>query len=101
MLAQQDKTKKFTGKTISCHGQFEKYIKQYLSVFTIGETEKYDLATNENSKYLLYRFNNWVNSVGTEKIKIRHSPIVKYNVGIREVKKKRHAIFARKNHRCD
>ena len=59
LLAQQDNTKKFIGKTISYYGQFEKYIKQYLS-------KKPDIATNKNFKYLLYRFND-VGILGIQK----------------------------------
>ena len=95
MLAQQDKTKIFIGKTISYHRQFEKYIKWYFSAFTKDETEKFDLAANKNSKYLLYRFNDWIDFLGAEKIKIRHSSTVYLKF------KKKDKIFGRKNYRWD
>ena len=81
LLAQQDNTKKFIGKTISYYGQFEKYIKQYLS-------KKPDIATNKNFKYLLYRFNDWIYSLDAEKIKIKDSSTVKDDVGILGIQKK-------------
>ena len=86
--AQQDNTKKFIGKTISYYGQFEKYIKQYLSAFTINEIEKSDIATIKNFKYLLYRFNDWIYSLDAEKIKIKDSSTVKDDVGILGIQKK-------------
>ena len=81
LLAQQDNTKKFIGKTISYYRQFEKYIKQYLS-------KKPDIATNKNFKYLLYRFNDWIYSLDAEKIKIKDSSTVKDDVGILGIQKK-------------
>ena len=88
LLAQQDESKKFIDKTISYHGQFEKYIKQDLSAFTVDEIDKYDFAINKNSKKLLYRFIYWIDSLGVEKIKIRHSSTVKEDAGVLEIQKK-------------
>ena len=52
LLAQQDETKKIIDKTTSYHRQFEKYINQYLSVFTIDKIEKVDLTIYKHSTYL-------------------------------------------------
>ena len=84
MITQKDETKKLIVKTISYHQAFENYIKQYLSEFTTGEQEKYNLTSNKNSKYLLYRFNDWIDSI---KIRIRHSSNVNDDVGIKEIQK--------------
>ena len=52
LLAQQGETKKIIDKTTSYHRQFEKYINQYLSVFTIDKIEKVDLTIYKHSTYL-------------------------------------------------
>ena len=80
--------RKFIGKTISYHQGFEKYIKQYLSAFTMDKQEKYVLTTNKDSKYLLCRFNDWINYLGAEKIRIRHSSTVNDDVRIKEIQKR-------------
>ena len=71
-FAQQDETKKNIPKRIAYHHSFEKYIKSYLPSFLIEEAEKFDLYANKNSKYLLYKFNDWIESLGAEKLLIRH-----------------------------
>ena len=59
-----------------------------LSAFTTDKQEKYDLTKNKNSKYLLYRSNDWIDSLGAEKIRIRHSSTVNNDVVIKEIQKK-------------
>ena len=73
LLVQQDKTKQFNPKRISYHYSFKRYMKQFLPAFSLEESKKYDLPTNKNSKYLLYKFNNCIESLNAEKIKTRHS----------------------------
>ena len=73
VLAQQDESKQVMPKRISYHYSFDKYIKKYLPSFSIGEGEELDLLSDKNSKYLLYKFNDCIESLGAEKILIRHS----------------------------
>ena len=73
VLAQQDESKQVMLKRIFYHYSFEKYIKKYLPSFSIGEAEELDLLSDKNSKYLLYKFNDCIESLGAEKILIRHS----------------------------
>ena len=68
VLAQQDESKQVMPKRISYHYSFEKYIKKYLPSFSIGEGEELDLLSDKNSKYLLYKFNDCIESLGAEKI---------------------------------
>ena len=71
LLAQQDETKAIIPKLIAYHYNFEKYIKNYLPSFSVDEIEKFDLFANRNSKYLLYKFNYWIESLqGVEKLTI-------------------------------
>ena len=63
-------------------------MKQFLPAFSQEESEKYDLLANKNSKYLLYKFNNWTESLNAEKIKIRHSSKVKDDIGLITIEEK-------------
>ena len=63
LLAQQDETKAIIPKCIAYHYSFEKYIKNYLPSFSVDDIEKFDLCANKNSKYLLYKFNDWIESL--------------------------------------
>ena len=67
LLVQQNETKQFIPKRISHHHIFETYMKQFLPAFSLKKSEKYDLLTNKSSKYLLYKFNNWIDSLNAEK----------------------------------
>ena len=42
-------------------------MKQFLPAFSLKESEKFNFLTNKNSKYLLYKFNNWIESLNAEK----------------------------------
>ena len=46
------------------------------------------MLTNENSKYLLYKFNNWNESLNAEKNKISHSPKVKQDNELIKIEEK-------------
>ena len=105
-LAQQDETKLFLPKRISYHYSFERYMKQFSPALSLEESNKYDFLTNKNSKYLLYKFNDWIESLNAEKIKLRHSSVDRDGVGLTEIqktkkkqnktKKKRQPAFDRK-----
>ena len=88
LLAQQDDSKQFIPKWISYHYSFEKYIRSYLPLFSIEEIDKFDMLSNKNSKYLLHKFNDWIESMGTEKILIRHISKVKNEVGLHKIEEK-------------
>ena len=88
-LAQQDETKLFLPKRISYHYSFERYMKQFSPAFSLEESNKYDFLTNKNSKYLLYKFNDWIESLNAEKIKLRHSSVDRDGVGLTEIQKKK------------
>ena len=61
-MVQQDETKTITPKGISYQYSFEKYVKNYLSSFSIDDIEIFDLLANKSSKYSLYKFNDWIES---------------------------------------
>ena len=97
LLARQDETKQFIPKPVSYHHSFERYIKQFLLEFLLKERNKYDLLANKNSKYLPYQFNDWIESLNAEKIKIRHFLAVEDNVRLVQIEKKK-TVLGRKNY---
>ena len=85
-MAQQDETKAIIPKRIVYHYSFEKYIKNYLPYFSVDDIEKFDLFTNKNSKYLLYKFNDWIESLQeAEKLTIRHTTKAKYSFSLKKI----------------
>ena len=96
LLVQQDETKQFIPKRISYRHSFERYMKQFLPAFSVEESEKYDLLTNKNSKYLLYKFKNWIESLNAEKIKISHSSKVKIDISLIKIGERDNRFFTEK-----
>ena len=88
LLAQQNESKQFIPKRISYHYSFEKYMRNYLPSFSIHEIEKLNMLSNKNAKYLLYKFNDWIESLGAEKILIRLSSKVIDIVGLQKIEEK-------------
>ena len=62
-----------------------KNIHNYLPPFSLEEIDKFDMLSHKNSKYLLYKFNNWIESLGAEKILIRNTSEVKDEVGLQTI----------------
>ena len=88
LLAQQDESNQPIPKRISYHHSFDKCIKNYLPSFSIDEAEKQVLLLNNNSKYLLCRFNDWIELLGEEKPLIRPSSKAKDSVGLKKIEEK-------------
>ena len=63
LLAQQNDDAVFIPKKISYWNNFETYISH---VFSIDDIKKYDLYTHKNSKYLFYRFNDYIKAYGND-----------------------------------
>ena len=73
LLDQQDELKQFIPKRNSYYHSFRKYTRSYFPPFSLEEIDKLDLLSNKNAKYLLYKFNDWIESMGAEKKLIRHT----------------------------
>ena len=58
LLAQQNKLKQLIPKRISYHYSFEKYTRRFLLSFSLEEIYRFDMLSNKNVKYLLYKFND-------------------------------------------
>ena len=66
----------------------EKYTRSYLPSFSLEEIDKLDLLSNKNAKYLLYKFNDWIESMGAEKILIRHTSKIRGEIGLHKIEEK-------------
>ena len=84
----QDESKQIIPKRISYRHSFERYKHKYLLSFLLEEIHKFDMLFNKNSKYLLYKFNYWIESMNAEKILIRHTSKVKDEVGLQKIEEK-------------
>ena len=97
-LAQQGETKQIIPKKIAYHHSFEKYIKNCLPSFSIEEAGKFDLHANKNSKYLLYKFNDWIVSLGGKKLLIRHTSKAQDIYRLENIEEKEETVPDRKNY---
>ena len=88
LLAQQDELKQFIPKRISYHYSFEKYTRSYLPSFSLEEIDRFDMLSNKNQKYLLQKLNDWIESMGAEKIMIRHTSKVRDEIGLQNTEEK-------------
>ena len=64
LLSQQNDEAAYVPKKFSYNDTFEKYITSFLQNFSIDDQEKFDLLSFKNSKYLFYRFNDFVKIYG-------------------------------------
>ena len=71
-------------------------MKQFLPAYSLEESKKYDLRKNKNSKYLLYKFNNWIESLNAEKTKIRHLSMVKDDISLIKTEEKNNKFLIEK-----
>ena len=53
----------------------------FLQVFSIEDQEKFDLLAFKNSKYLFYRFNDFVKAYGNPRYKLLHTRKMLDSVG--------------------
>ena len=83
-------------KKFSYRNSFEVYIGTFLQYFSIDDQEKFDLLAFKNSKYLLYRFNNFIKAYGNPRYKLLHTRNMLDTVGMKKVEKKNKQILIEK-----
>ena len=54
------------------------------------------ILTNKRSKYLPYKFNNWIESLNAEKLKIRHLSRVKDDISLTKIEEKNNQLLIEK-----
>ena len=76
MKNQQDSSKGEINFDLTYDGNYNDYFRWILNGFDAYEKTKLDLLTFKNTKYLLYRFNDLLESSGEAIIKIKHSKVM-------------------------
>ena len=87
-MSQQNDEAAYVSKKFSYNISFEKYITNFLQVFSIDDQEKLDLLAFKNSKYLFYRFNDFVKAYGNPRYKLLHTRKMLDSVGLKKVEDK-------------
>ena len=75
-------------KKISYRNSFEAYIGSFLQSFSIEDQEKFDLLAFKNSKYLFYRFNDFIKAYGNPRYKLLHTRKMLDTVGLKKLEEK-------------
>ena len=88
LLSQQNDEAAFVPKKFSYSNTFEKYITSFLQNFSIDDQEKFDLLAFKNSKYLFYRFNDFVKMYGNPRYKLLHTRKMKDSVALKKIEDK-------------
>ena len=88
LLSQQNDEAAYVPKKFSYRNSFEAYISTFLQDFSIDDQEKFDLLAFKNSKYLFYRFYDFVKAYGKSRYKLLHSRKMLDTVGMKKVEEK-------------
>ena len=86
LLSQQNEEAAFVPKRFSYSNTFEKYITSFLQNFSIDDQEKFDMLAFKNSKYLFYRFNDFVKMYGNPRYKLLHTRKMKDSTTLKKLK---------------
>ena len=96
LLSQKNDEAAYVPKKFSCRNSFEVYISTFLQDFSIDDQEKFDLLAFKNSKYLFYRFNNFIKAYGNPRYKLLHTRNMLDTVVMKKVEKKNKQILIEK-----
>ena len=88
LLSQQNDEAAYIPKNISYKNSFEAYIGSFLQSFSIDDQEKFDLLAFKNSKYLFYRFNDFIKAHGNPRYRLLHTRKMLDSVGIKKIEEK-------------
>ena len=88
LLSQQNDEAAYVPKKFSYKNSFETYIGSFLQSFSIDDQEKFDLLAFKNSKYLFYRFNDFIKAYGNPRYKLLHTRKMLNSVGIKKIEEK-------------
>ena len=88
LIDQQNEDAAFIPEQLAYRNSFEKYISSFSPAFSIGNVEKYDLYANENSKYLFYRFNKYINAYRGKRRKLEHTQKLKDSIGLKKIEER-------------
>ena len=66
-------------------GSYKSYFQWILNEFDAQQKTKYDIFSLKNTKYLIYCFNDFQNSIGKPLIKIRHTLVTDNYLAAEEI----------------
>ena len=99
LLFQQNDEAAYVPQKFSYNNTFEKYITSFLQNFSIDDQEKFDLLSFKNSKYLFYRFNDFVKIYGNPRYKLLHTRKMLDSVALKNLEDKNKQFLVEKiNH---
>ena len=93
MKNQQNNSKGVINYDLKFDGSYKNYFKWILNEYEAPEKTKYDLFALQNTKYLVYIFNNSQNSIGRPLIKIRHSVVTDNYLAAEEIQNENWQYF--------
>ena len=93
MKNQQNNLKGVINYDLKFDGSYKNYFKWILNEYEAPEKTKYDLFALQNTKYLVYIFNNSQNSIGRPLIKIRHSVVTDNYLAAEEIQNENWQYF--------
>ena len=93
MRNQQDSSKGKINFNLMYDGNYNDYFRWILNGFDAYEKTKLDLLTFKNTKYLLYRFNDLLESTGQPIILIKHSKVTDDYIAAEEIQNQNWQYF--------
>ena len=93
MKNQQDSSKGIINYDLKFDGSHKNYFQWILNEYDAPEKTKYDLFAFQNTKYLVYRFNDYQNLIGELTIKIRHSVVTDDYLAAKEIQNENWLYF--------
>ena len=90
---QQDSSKGIINYDLKFDGSYKNYFQWILNEYDAPEKTKYDIFAFQNTKYLVYRFNDYQNSIGESTIKIRHSVVTDDYLAAEEIQNENWLYF--------
>ena len=85
MKNQQDTSKGLINTYLKFDGSYKSYFQWILNEFDAQQKTKYDIFSLKNTKYLIYRFNDFQNSIGKPILKIRPTLVTDNYVAAEEI----------------
>ena len=93
MKNQQDSSKCIINADLKYEESYKNYFQWILNGFEPYQKTKYDLLSFEKTKYLLYRFNDFQNSIGELLIKVKHSLVTDNYIAAEEIQNQNWQYF--------
>ena len=93
MKNQQDSSKGIINTDLKYEGSHKNYFQWILNGFEPFEKTKDDLLSFKNTKYLLYRFNDFQNSIGESLIEVKHSVVTDNYIAAEEIQNQNWQYF--------